>query len=112
MQVILSALPRVNAVSVSFLAAASGFSSLCEIETASYIGTTSHNPSLASTSNSRSSLISCSLISGSATTNCFSIRLPKARDIAKTPPTLQVPTHITTPPAFSILFLSSLLFGL
>lgn len=36
MQVILSALPRVNAVSVSFLAAASGFSSLCEIETASY----------------------------------------------------------------------------
>nr|GMC64776.1 ATPase, F1 complex, beta subunit [Ipomoea batatas] len=31
---------------------------------------------------------------GSATTNCFSIRLPKARDIAKTPPTLQVPNEI------------------
>lgn len=30
-------------------------------------------------------------ISGSATTNCFNILLPKARDIANTPPTLQVP---------------------
>ena len=30
-------------------------------------------------------------ISGSATTNCFSKRLPNARDIASTPPTLQVP---------------------
>lgn len=34
-------------------------------------------------------------ISGSATTNCFSIRFPKARDIAKTPPTLQVPIKNT-----------------
>lgn len=35
-------------------------------------------------------------ISGSATTNCFSMRLPKARDIASTPPTLQVPENINT----------------
>ena len=35
-------------------------------------------------------------ISGSATTNCFNIRLPKARDIAKTPPTLQVPENEST----------------
>ncbi|KVI04635.1 ATPase, F1 complex, beta subunit [Cynara cardunculus var. scolymus] len=62
MQVILSALPRLKAVSINFLAADSG----------------------------------------SATTNCFSIRFPKARDIAKTPPTLQVPgNNMKFSPVFS-----------
>uniref|UniRef100_A0A7C9AT79 Uncharacterized protein n=1 Tax=Opuntia streptacantha TaxID=393608 RepID=A0A7C9AT79_OPUST len=112
MQVILSALPRMKAVSVNFLAAASGSSSALAIETASSFRTTSQSPSLASTSSSSSSLTSSSWISGSATTNCFNMRLPNARDIASTPPTLQVPAHITTPPAFSILSRSSCLFGL
>lgn len=34
-------------------------------------------------------------MSGSAATNCFSMRFPKARDIANTPPTLHVPSMNT-----------------
>ena len=45
-------------------------------------------------------------ISGSATTNCFNIRLPKARDIANTPPTLQVPKNTIQQIKFSYLRLS------
>jgi hypothetical protein len=41
--------------------------------------------------NSKLQLEAVTCISGSATTNCFRILLPKARDIANTPPTLHVP---------------------
>ena len=43
---------------------------------------------------------------------CLQGHSPKARDTARTPPTLQVPAQTTTPPALSMRCLSSVRLGL